>query len=370
VGWIGSLLDRVLGAPDEAPIVLVSPETPAVAGRGPYREAAGRPVTTGPLVLERLPRFAGWQVLATLDGDGERYARFQLAPPSPSGPEHALACFAVEPLADEGWFAIAFDEARIYTRLAHPNIGPVIAMEAEGPIWWHLCEHPRGETVEGILARVRYGAPRPSIDLIAAAFADFAAGLDAAHAHRDEDNRLLGFRYAELRPSSLLLGLDGVGRVVDWGLSSLVRLHENADADERTRVRSLDERLRDRLHYLSPEEVLGKAADGRADVFTLGTMLYELCTSTSAFLGENDLATIQLVRGYELPRLAEVVPGCPSEVDALVWRALVKDPAARCSARELAEGLRRGLGERGVDPVAVITGYVRSLSEVKEGDPR
>ena len=378
MGILGSLLDRLRGSPDARSGAEPPSATSAPAGRGPYREAAASPVAPGRLVLERLPRFAGWELVGTLDGDGEHYARYQIAPPAeltmgespapPPRPEHALACFAVDPLADEGWFAIAFDEARIFMRLDHQNLGRVIAIEAEGPIWWHLSERPRGVTLDRLLARVRYGAPRPPIDVIAAAFADFAAGLHAAHGKRDDDDRPLGFRYAGLRPSSLLLGLDGVGRVVDWGLAGLVRAHGPPDGDAETGDRGLDARLREGLPYFSPEESLARDVDARADVFTLGAMLHEACTGTSPFGADTIVETFQRLRHHAPPPLSTVVPGCPPDLDALAQRALAKDPAARCSAGEIDEGLRRGfVGARGVDPRALIAGYVKEVLGAAEG---
>lgn len=363
MGFLGSLLGRLrkrTSAPPE--------EAPAGGGRdgqGPYRHAAVVPSLPRSLPLPtslRLPRFAGYEVVATLERDGERYARYLLKPPGAAEPSCAVACFAVD--GDHPVFERCFDEARVATRLRHRNLGRLLDLGRDGEIWWHLCEYSGGETLHGILTKIRYGAAPPSLDVVVAAFADFAEGLHAAHTDTDDDGRALGWCYGDLSPAALFLSLEGTGKIIDWGLRGLVRAYRTRDSgpDGVTGIGLLTELQRAGLRYLAPEQVRGEPVDGRADVFALGVILYELSTGSSLFLAGTDLATIERVVMQEAPPPSTLVRGYPAELDALVLRALTKDPAARATAGEVAAGLRALLAAREIDdPAAQVAGYVRAL---------
>jgi eukaryotic-like serine/threonine-protein kinase len=363
MGFLDSLLGRLRKSKSKSKRTSAPPdEVPAGrcrVGQGPYRHAAGAPPLPTSL---RLPRFAGYEVVATLESDGERYARYLLKPPGPAEPGFAVACFAVD--EDRPYFEMSFDEARLATRLQHRNLGRLLDLGRDGDIWWHLCEYSRGETLQGILTQIRYGAAPPSLDVVVAAFADFAEGLHAAHTDTDEEGRELGWCYRELSPAALFLSLEGTGKVIDWGLQGLVRgyRHRGSDSDGVTGTGLLTELQRAGLRHLAPEQVRGRPSDRRADVFALGVMLYELSTGSSLFLADTDLATIELVMKQEAPPPSTLVRGYPPELDAIVLRALTKDPAARATAGEVAAGLRAVLAARGVDdPAALVAGYVRAL---------
>jgi serine/threonine-protein kinase len=303
-------------------------------------------------------------VLATLDfGDG--YARYLLQPPDPAASTVAAACFSVDPDADEGWFAIRFDEARILTRLADENLGRVLELEAFGRVWWHLSAYPHGETVEAVLAHVRYGGAPPGLGVVLSAFADLAEGLQAAHAFADDEGRELGICHRDLTPAALLLTAKGKGMVVDWGLGDLV--HSYCGWGHGLRSQPDDDlyrkRLRERMCYAAPEQMRGLPSGGRADVWALGLALHEILTCRNVFLAETDFATVRRVLDLEAPRPSTLVHGLPPEIDLLVGRALTKDPSARITAGDLAAGLRALLASRGAgEGRALVAEYLRELS--------
>jgi serine/threonine protein kinase len=306
-----------------------------------------------------LSGFAGWRVIGLLEAEGERYARYAVAPPDPAVARRALALFVLDAAAVEGWFLMRFQEARITMRLRHENLGGVLEMDSEGPVAWHLAEYPRGDTVEGILAQVRYGAARPGPDVLAAVLADFAAGLHAGHTSADGQGRPYGFVYRDLRPASLLVSREGKGTIVDWGLDLLVYTYRTPEVDGRPRTW---------LRYLAPEQVRGASVGSRTDVFALGVILHELATGSPLFTGETDQALIKEVLDKPAPLLADRVAGCPPELSALADRALAKYPAARPSAGEIAEELRAGLAARGVDePARIVAAYLQSLRGGRRG---
>jgi serine/threonine protein kinase len=347
-------LDALLGwlrATRRAPPERAPPEPPPPASppaRSLYREAAPVPEDTP---WPPGPRFAGWTLVKVMEQDGRGYVRYLVDPPGSSGTRCALACFAPNP--DDPHLEMRFDELGVTRLLSHPNLERVVDRGGGDGRYWHLTERPPGPTARALRPRGP-GSPR-ELDVILAAFADFAEGLHAAHT-LVHDGAVVALCHRWLTPGELLLGADGVGRVVDWGLMDMIRLCERSD--ERTR---LDDGMHHLLPYVAPEQARGDAVDGRANVHALGAMLHELSTGRPLFRGDSDLRTLENVLRAAPAPPTTLVPGYPPALEELVLRALAKEPAGRPTAGELGAGLRELLAARGVtDPAARIAAYVRT----------
>ncbi len=345
-------LDALLGwlrSAREAPPGRAPPEPPAPASpiaRSLYREAAPAPWPPG-------PRFAGWALVEVMEANGRGYDRYLVDPPGSIGPRCALACFALD--RGDPHVEMGFDELGIARLLSHPKLERVVDRGGGDGLYWHLTERPPGPTAHALRPR-RPGLPR-DLEVILAAFADFAEGLHAAHA-LVHDGVALALCHRRLTPGALLLGADGVGRVVDWSLMEMICLCERSS---RMEGEGLDEGVHLYLPYLAPEQVRGDAVDGRADVHALGAMLHELSTGFPLFKGDSDARTLENVRHAAPPPPTTRVPGYPRALEDLVLGALAKDPADRPSAGELGAGLRDLLAARGVaDPAARLAAYVRA----------
>jgi serine/threonine-protein kinase len=338
------------------------PSGPVTRGEGPYRRAAPAASSAPASLVDGIARFRDLPVLETFATDGAGYARYIVHPPG--GPRCAVACFEL-PDDYDAFFAARFDDLRILTRLVrHPAVARVLELGQEDDLCWHLAAYPPGKTLRDVEAQVRYGAAAPGLDVVVAAFADFADGLHAAHTHTTQAGVRLGWCYRTLRPEVLLLTHEGRGVVVDWGLSELVDAHRSRSSAPGgvTGVESISDLQRAALRYFAPEQVYGKPVDGRADVFALGVMLHELTTGDRLFVAESDLGTIERVAKQEAPAPSDLVEGYPPELSALVMRALAKDPAERATAGEMAVGLREVLAARGVtEPAGAVAGFVRGM---------
>ncbi len=355
-------------APAPAPPAPVeAPASGSTSRHGPYRRPAVQPIELAALSLHSLDRFAAYQLVATADDHGPGLVKCLIEGPA-KGRRCAVMFFDTSPALrrrrravtsrahDAAHFLMRLDEARLLLRLRHHNQGRVLEIAHEREISWLLAEYPRGETLHGIQARVERGAPPPSPEVILAAFADFAEGLHAAHVTTDGAGVPLGLHHGHLVPDALLITLDGRGKVVDWGLDGLIAAYHSSVPDLPLRPA--------RLRHLAPEMVRGLPFDGRADVFALGVMLYDLTTGGSLFLARTELDTLMEVMKQDPPRPSTRVAGYPPELEAVVLRALAKDPAARATAKEVAITLRALLAKRGVvDPRARVAKYVRVLTK-------
>jgi serine/threonine protein kinase len=344
---------RVSASATPAPVRGAAPAPGSLPRHGPYRGAAVEPVDSAASWLRRVERFAGYEVVTTIE-DGPGPAKYLIE--SPAKPLRcAVTFFDVRPgIHRSEWFAMRFDEARPLLGLRHPNQGRVLELGHDDGVAWLLAEYPRGETLHGLQRRVQRGDRRPSLEVILAAFADFAEGLHAAHVLTTPGGDALALRHGHLVPNALLLSRDGKGKVVDWGAEDLIAAYLGSRADVPLRPT--------RLRHVAPEMVRGLPFDGRADVFALGVMLYDLTTGGSLFLAKTELDTLMEVMKADPPRPSTRVAGYPPALEALVLRALAKDPAARATAGEVAAALRALLAKRGVeDPAALVAAYVGSL---------
>src|SRR6185312_12469487 len=135
------------------------------------------------------------------------------------GPLCVLSCFDLH--LEEPYLSHRIDELGVSRLLDHPKLERFVDHgRTDAGLYWRLTELPPGRDASTL--RPRSGLPPPDLDTVLAAFADFAEGLDAAHG-LTQGGMPLGLVHGWINPSTLLLGEDGVGRVVDWGLSGLVR---------------------------------------------------------------------------------------------------------------------------------------------------
>ena len=206
-------------------------------------------------------------------------------------------------------------EALSAAALSHPHIATLYALEHDGRTVFIAMELMSGESLRGKLARGPLAVPE------ALALArDVAAAL--AHAHRR------GVVHRDVKPENLMFDEDGAIKVMDFGL---------ARAAQASRMTMTGSSL-GTAAYMPPESVRG-AVGPPADVFALGVTLHEMLAGALPFAGESPIALLYMIAN-EAPRpLREARPDAPPEVEALVLRALEKDPERRIDAATLAREL-------------------------------
>jgi eukaryotic-like serine/threonine-protein kinase len=165
--------------------------------------------------------------------------------------------------------------------------------------------------------------------------AETAAGLHAAHELRDENGSPRGVVHRDISPHNILIGTNGVVKIVDFGVAKAVgRVSEATRAGQ----------LKGKFGYMSPEQARGKPIDRRSDLFALGIVLFELTTSRRLFRGESDIETLKLVISSRIPPPTSFDPKYPPELERIVLRCLQRDPQGRYqTAQELEADLRQYL---------------------------
>jgi serine/threonine-protein kinase len=231
---------------------------------------------------------------------------------------------------DARWINMFLDEARLAAQLQHPNIAQVFDLGQIGGDYFYTMEYVHGADVLDILTRCGELGSRVPLGVALAIIAGAAAGLAHAHVRCGANGKPLGIVHRDVSPSNLMVSHEGGVKVVDFGVAKARQNREHTQAGT----------IMGKVAYLSPEQCKTGAVDHRSDIFSLGTVLYEILTHQRLFKRDTDYETLAAVVRFTPTRPSFLVPGLPRDVDHLVMRALAKDPAQRFqSATEMVEAI-------------------------------
>jgi len=242
-------------------------------------------------------------------------------------------------LAGEQEFIEMFqDEARIAALIHHPNVATIFDMGTVDKSYYIAMEYVHGHSMAEFMRSAKRIDQRLPWTIAARMIADAAAGLHAAHELTTPDGRPLNVVHRDVSPQNLLLTYDGHVKVVDFGI---------AYAAEKISHTS-DGTIKGKIAYMSPEQASSAPLDRRSDVFSLGIILYEAVTMKRLFKARNDAATLYRVLECVVPPPTSMQPDLPSDLEAVIMKALAKDPEQRySSAGELEQALGRLLLQHG-----------------------
>ncbi len=257
-------------------------------------------------------------------------------------------------LADESEFIKMFmDEVRLVRSISHPNVVDVYDVGEHDGMMWMAMEWVEGESLHSVIAEAGKRRAIPP-ELAVRIIADAAAGLHAAHELRDADGRLRGVVHRDISPHNILIGSNGIVKLVDFGVAKAVgRISEATRAGQ----------LKGKFGYMSPEQALGRGVDRRSDIFSLGIVLFELTTSRRLFRGEHDVETLRLVISGAIPKPTAIDAKYPLELERIVQKALQRTVSARYqTAAELEHDLRAYLkSERLIVPQSGVAAILKRV---------
>jgi serine/threonine protein kinase len=209
------------------------------------------------------------------------------------------------------------DEARLGAKLNHPNIVDVYDVGEENGMRYIAMEHIPGKTLTDVVRRsIEIATPLP-LDHAAYLIAETAAGL--AYMHDGTDNRRRPFRiiHRDISPSNLIVSFSGQTKIIDFGIA---REGEGTEAESGARP--------GKVSYMSPEQVQGQKLDGRSDIFSLGTILYEITLGKRLWRGPKEVVMRRIVE-EKPPPPTYVDRAYPPALELIVLRALEKRPENR-----------------------------------------
>jgi eukaryotic-like serine/threonine-protein kinase len=210
-------------------------------------------------------------------------------------------------------------EARTISTLSHPHICTLHDIGHQDGVDYLVLEYLEGETLE---KKLKKGAlPTQEVQKYAIELAD---ALDKAHRQ--------GIIHRDIKPSNIMLTKSGV-KLMDFGLAKLT--HEPVPVADALTEMTSDKKLTTEgtilgtFQYMAPEQLDGREADARTDIFAFGEVLYEMATGRPAFNGKTRISLIAAILSCDPKPITELAPASPPSLDRIVKRCLAKDPDDR-----------------------------------------
>lgn len=222
------------------------------------------------------------------------------------------------------------DEARIIAQVNHPNVVQIYDIDEQDGLPYLVMEWVRGLSLHSLMRRMESRGQQFPVDLVAAVGAQVCAGLQAAHEMRDAGGAPQNVVHRDISPSNLLLSVDGVVKIIDFGV---------ARAKGRLSVTSAG-KMKGRIGYIAPEALTDQTLDRRADLFALGVVLYELCSGKPLYDRDSDADALAAVLMNKVPSVNTVRPDVPPGLSQILSRVLEIDRKLRpATAAELGTAL-------------------------------
>jgi serine/threonine protein kinase len=235
---------------------------------------------------------------------------------------------------DPDFSAMFIDEARLASRIQHGNVVQTIDVANVGGELFLVMEYVHGESFSKLLRHVRQAGDRPPPPIVAAILSGILHGLHAAHEATDEHGRSLGVVHRDVSPQNILVGTDGVPRVLDFGVAKTTgRLHATRDGQ-----------LKGKLAYMPPEQLSGHVSR-QTDVYASAVVLWEALVGRRLFPANDEREIVSKILFATVQPPSDVSPGLDPALDEVVLRGLSRNIGLRyATTRDMAAALEERIG--------------------------
>ncbi|MEI8257026.1 MAG: serine/threonine-protein kinase, partial [Deltaproteobacteria bacterium] len=279
------------------------PPTPAAA---PAEGAAPVPTKDGEEVLPR--RFGKYTLLRRL-ATGGMAELFLSLHRSVAGFEKLVVIKRILPemAKDQGFITMFLTEARIAATFSHPNIVTIFDVGQIDRSYFIAMEHIHGEDLRSVVRSMKpKSVTEFPLEHAIQIGIGVSAGLAYAHDKRDLNGNALNIVHRDISPQNILCTFTGDVKIVDFGIAKasqagevlpeavLTQTTEQQHSKGKSEHHTKAGQLKGKVPYMSPEQARGEPLDGRSDVFSLGVILFELCTGRRLFRGPNELETLRM----------------------------------------------------------------------------
>ena len=216
---------------------------------------------------------------------------------------------------DEQLVKLFLDEARLASRLRHPNIAAVYDYGEVAGQHYMTMELVRGPTLKELVQHCEKTVGLIPYSVVVHVLCELCDALAYAHDLVDEFSEPLGIVHRDVSPSNVIVSKDGFAKLIDFGVAKVVGSHTSTGI------------IKGKLGYVAPEYLDGKL-DRRADLWGLGVLAWEMLTNRRLFDGD-DVMCVQNVHDMPIAPPSTYNPDVPPDLDAIVMTALQRDPGAR-----------------------------------------
>ncbi len=253
---------------------------------------------------------------------------------------------------DPAFRAMLTDEARLVASVRHANVAAIVDVIDEDEELSLVLEYVTGESLARLAAESRErGVPIPPAIAVSLAVG-ILRGLHAAHEATESSGAPLGLVHRDVSPHNVVVGVDGVPRVLDFGVAKALGRVQSTSHGE----------VKGKAAYMAPEQVRGEAVDRRADIFAAGIVVWELLTGRRLFDADSGAASMMRILDLSPTPPSELAPesGLPPELDRAVLCALARDRGQRfATAAAMADALEAAVRPA---PAAQVAVWVQDLA--------
>jgi serine/threonine-protein kinase len=233
---------------------------------------------------------------------------------------------------DDEFIQMLVDEARIASMLEHQGIAKVYEFGHVGGDYFIAMEYVSGKDVRTILETCRAEGRWVPPEICAFVVMQTLHGLHSAHELKDGKGKSLNLIHRDVSPSNIICGYDGMVKLCDFGIAKATL----SSVQTRAGV------IKGKVKYMSPEQALGRKLDRRSDLFSAGSVLYEMLTRVPPFLAPNEMELILKVRDAKYVPVRERNPTIPPALELIVDTAMSR---SRSSRYQTALEFARALGD-------------------------
>jgi serine/threonine protein kinase len=295
-------------------------------------------IPAGTLVPRDAREFGRYELIAKLATGG--MAEIYLARRHGSSKREVSVLKRILPhLAEDEHFVTMFrDEAELASKLLHPNVCRVDALDHHAGTWFIEMEYLHGIALSRIMTQLARMNKMLDPRLVTGIILQACEGLHHAHELRDSNDQLLNVVHRDVSPPNIMLTDTGVVKLLDFGIAKA------RGANSKTRTGT----VKGKNAYMSPEQILGRALDRRSDIFALGTVMYELLAIKRLFQRDSDFLTFKAITEEPIPDIRERRPDLPPALRSVITQALARDPHGRFgTAKSFSDAIRAAMAPMG-----------------------
>lgn len=295
-------------------------------------------IPAGTLVPRDARDFGRYELIAKLATGG--MAEIYLARRQGSSKREVSVLKRILPhLAEDEHFVTMFrDEAELASKLLHPNVCRVDALDHHSGTWFIEMEYLHGIALSRIMTQLAKMNKMLDPRIVTGIIVQACEGLHHAHELRGPDDQLLNVVHRDVSPPNIMITDTGVVKLLDFGIAKA------RGANSKTRTGT----VKGKNAYMSPEQILGRPLDRRSDIFALGTVMYELLAIKRLFQRDSDFLTFKAITEEPIPDIKERRPDLAPALRSVITQALARDPHGRFgSAKTFADAIRAAMAPLG-----------------------
>lgn len=261
-----------------------------------------------------MPTALGRYVLADLLASGGMASVHLGRMRGPGGFGRTVAIKRLHPqlACDSGFVAMMLDEARVASRIHHPNVVPTLDVVHSETDLYLVLEYVAGETLSSLLRRLGEKKERIPLPVTRAIIGGVLAGLHAAHELKDAEGQPLGVVHRDVSPHNIMVGADGVPRVLDFGIAKATSASHQTDTGE----------VKGKVAYMAPEQRLQSDITPTADIYAVSVVLWEMLTGTRLFEGTDKRIIAYLALSGAVRKVRSLAPDVPEDLETIVMQGL------------------------------------------------